>query len=404
MLSCNSDVFFGEATQLERKGITLDDRTLQYCANSIPELWPNSEAPIASMRMFRAWQMGWSDLERELAWSSMLTWIRRNGIKVMLGTPITCSDADDEAAWHWTVAFLKKLDPHQVMGFAVGNELEILDGKVPQECVARIWDQGRLWRKFQEYITVIDKMGFSEVPVTSVFTAGILYGHFPFTNEPGVALVEDFLRNATGKYGERYAFTLNIYPYLDPNLKLDAGTPDQCFNALKSALCWEEGCMAIEIMKRARERIQALTGRRDSKFWVGEIGWSSPMASSLSGEMRNCFAFSSEESLGEFYSKYLAWDLSIGSQYQPPDHVFYFTLRDALNFGEQEHFGLITTCETTACKITSGRQHVVGQVLHAVDGHWVKHALGSVALFVCFITACVGCFVRRRKADPYQYE
>lgn len=36
-----------------------------------------------------------------------------------------------------------------------------------------------------------------------------------------------------------------------------------------------------------------------------------------------------------YYKNFLAWDLNIGEELGP-DHVFYFTLRDAVNFGVGE--------------------------------------------------------------------
>ena len=42
-----------------------------------------------------------------------------------------------------------------------------------------------------------------------------------------------------------------------------------------------------------------------------------------------------------------------------PDHVFYFTARDSGNFGVEEHFGLISDCDTKKCKLQLARQDQV---------------------------------------------
>eukprot|EP00913_Durusdinium_trenchii_P032787 g30692.t1 len=54
----------------------------------------------------------------------------------------------------------------------------------------------------------------------------------------------------------------------------------------------------------------------------------------------------------KFYQGFLDWDLVL-SGVRSPDHIFYFTLRDALNFGVQEFFGLLSSCESLGCKIAS---------------------------------------------------
>ncbi|CAJ1371089.1 unnamed protein product [Effrenium voratum] len=77
-------------------------------------------------------------------------------------------------------------------------------------------------------------------------------------------------------------------------------------------------------------------------------------AGSLQGanaQMAKCKEFSSKAAFQTYYQNFLKWDLTIGSV-KGPDHVFFFTFRDALNFGVGEHFGLISTCDSTDCKLT----------------------------------------------------
>merc|ERR1712146_21577 len=66
----------------------------------------------------------------------------------------------------------------------------------------------------------------------------------------------------------------------------------------------------------------------------------------------HCKAWSSVESFQSYYEGFLAWDLRINGE-PPPDHVFYFTMRDALNYGQVEHFGVIKHCNSTMCKLRS---------------------------------------------------
>jgi len=54
------------------------------------------------------------------------------------------------------------------------------------------------------------------------------------------------------------------------------------------------------------------------------------------------------------YKNFLEWDLDLHSSdpVHPPDIVFYFTMRDASNFGNPEHFGLVESCTSTSCKLS----------------------------------------------------
>jgi len=278
--------------------------------------------------------------------------VKAHGVKVLVGTPVTCDKAADETAWGWTKELLTALGPDHVMGLAVGNELELLYTHESSGCITELWGGGRLWETFTNHFDEFDRMGFAAVPVTSVFTAAVLGGN-PFMEDASKGLVNTFLKQASTKYQTRFVFSFNIYPYFDPNLKMNPGSTTDCSIALHQATCWDSTtCLGPAIMVSARNKMQQLTARPNDLFWVGEIGWSSPMASALGTVMDKCEAFSSLEAFQSFYKGFLEWDFNLAGT-SPPDHVFYFTLRDALNFGKQEHFGLIDSCTSLACKIAS---------------------------------------------------
>jgi len=91
-------------------------------------------------------------------------------------------------------------------------------------------------------------------------------------------------------------------------------------------------------------------------MWLGETGWSSPLAPSLITDMKTCNSFSAMATFREFYKGFLAWNLSISNEthpLEPPEHVFYFTIRDSAVFGVPEHFGLVQTCGDVDCKLTA---------------------------------------------------
>eukprot|EP00435_Cladocopium_sp_Y103_P055139 s375_g18.t1 len=363
MLGCCSARRLTSATH--RKGITVDDTTLHYCAGRVPQMWPNTEAELRSLRIFQAWNLAWPPEERRSSWRGLRDLVKARKIKVLVGAPVTCNVDEDTTTWQWTKEFLQMIGPEHVMGLAIGNELELLTDHAEPECIREMWEGGRLWQIFTNRVAEFDEipdmmggmggfvglqgigtnpnilMGFQDIPVTSVFTAAVLSGN-PFMEVPGKALVNTFLRQAVWKYRRRYAFTFNVYPYFDPNLHMNPGSQHNCSRALERAICWDAPhCLAQAIMIAARQHMQMLTGRPDDIFWIGEIGWSSPRANALHTDMRSCDNFSSLATFEKFYNGFLQWDLVLQGPVRSPDHIFYFTLRDALNFGVQEFFGLL---------------------------------------------------------------
>lgn len=359
---CRTDTELGEVVQPDKKGIAVDDSTLRWCANHIPGHWPNAPSggsPLSSIRLFKAWDPLWEQDHggRERSFQNLRAYAEATNAKVMIGTPVSCSEEDDERLWGWTKELLQVLKPEHVLGVAIGNEVELLQFKgedkgVPPECVTKVWDGGYLWQHFQHVVSEMDAMGFSSIPVTSVFTGYGMTGS-PFLEIPGKALVNSFLQNATETYGSRFAFTWNLYPYFDPNIPLDAGTEDQCEGALHSTACLGENCHMPIQTRMARLKMREMTGRDDDTLWIGETGWSHPRSGSLGTELKDCPAWSSMETFRNYYSEFLAWDLSIGGGMRGPDHVFWFTMRDSHNFGDGEHFGLMSTCTSPECKVRS---------------------------------------------------
>jgi hypothetical protein len=213
----------------------------------------------------------------------------------------------------------------------------------------------------------LDGLGMSHVPVTTVMGAAVLAAE-PFVEDPAQALFSSWVSNATKEYGERFVFSLNSYGYFDINAMLDDGTSDQCTAALKHALCLQtknlDHCYVPGQIAEFRRRMQMVTGLANGgKLWLGETGWSSPRASTLGGnaqdplhDMSNCPAWSSYESFQQYYENFLSWDLSLPGGVAPPDHMFYFSIRDSSNFGMREGFGLVGGDDESAwCELTSSK-------------------------------------------------
>mmetsp|Transcript_23637 Transcript_23637/g.44640 ORF Transcript_23637/g.44640 Transcript_23637/m.44640 type:complete len:458 (+) Transcript_23637:31-1404(+) len=369
LYNCSSSLDFGEVVNASQKGMAVDDTSFHFCAEKIPGLWPNSKVPMTSFRLFKAWDVNWpSDLQPK-AWKALKAVVTANNASVLVGTQVTCNETEDDADWKNVLKLLQLLGRKAVMGVAVGNEMELLQFKdvklVPRECIARVWQGGYFYKKMLERAADLDALeGFADVPLTSVFGGYIMAGN-PFVETPG-AMGLSFLKNVTKAFGNRWVWTLNVYPYFDPGNRLDPGSTSNCSLAMQKALCMEPTCLLPATTLAMRQRITLLTKRKDDKLWLGETGWSSPQAGSLPGAnafMAQCPEFSSEKAFSTYYSNFLKWNLSIGTSVGP-EHVFYFTIRDALNFGVGEHFGLISTCESTTCKLTSKLDSAadVGQV------------------------------------------
>lgn len=150
-------------------------------------------------------------------------------------------------------------------------------------------------------------------------------------------------KQVTEVYKDRWIFSLNVYPYFDPNQRLDAGTTNQCHTALTASTCFlSSGCVFTDTVVNMR-RIMASEFGTNYKLWITENGWSTPMSKTLNTQMVHCPSWSMEDSFKQYYRNFMSWDLSIPNL-PPPDHVFYHTVRDAANFAHVEHLGLVGDC------------------------------------------------------------
>lgn len=382
---CESDLQFPVVAS-SKKGMDLDDTTLHWCPDNMHWHWPNTNEPVTSFRMFKAWAGWWNEpyaAQKEVAWQSLARYLKASQGTVLVGTQISCNETEDDADWENVKAMVKIFGPEQIMGLAIGNELELLwtkhdvIGDTLPECLDRIWHQEYFLKKFHARVKEFDSLGdgFKNVKVTSVFGGFILATPgYPFYDrgDDNIARVLPFLQNVTKEYGERYAHTLNIYPFFEPKATYDDDAePPTCDKALRLAKCFEgadgsesddvhfgdKDCIFIWMLRRMRERLDAL-GNASSTLWIGETGWSSPKPETLSTKMAWCSDWSTTQSFAEYYANFLNWDMNMpGTKYKGPDHVFYFSMRDSSNFGLTEGFGLVGDgdsaqwCSNTTCKL-----------------------------------------------------
>jgi len=379
---CETDMPM-EITVPSKKGMALDDTTLHWCPQNMHFHWPNTNEPVSSFRMFKAWSPQWNEafLSKEGAWNSLNTYLEATNAQVLVGTQISCSEEEDDADWENVKAMMQIFGPEQIMGLAIGNELELLWTKtsiygeeVLAECLDNIWNQGYFLNKFRSRVAELDEMfPGRNIPVTSVFGGFILAEPgWPFyeRTDQNVARINTFINAVDHLYGERYVHTINLYPYFeeafveydDPS----SGFAD-CQTGLERALCMgaddPNSCLLTWMVGRMRQRLHAL-GRPDATLWLGETGWSYPVAHTLATEMRQCPEWSTPASKVTYYENFLKWDMEMGSKYRGPDHIFYFAMRDSSNFGFQEGFGLVgdgdpmAWCTNTTCEMQQSSRSV----------------------------------------------
>lgn len=257
------------------------------------------------------------------------------------------------------------------MGLAIGNEMDLLwtKGKngCPETnpdcmpgCMKRLWKDGGFLENFLARVEELDKElpGFNKVPVGSVWSAVILGGN-PWMENGERVTGSSFFKNVSRTYGNRYVFAFNIYPYFDPGNHLDPGGKNTCERSLKGKNCfssnWGEcitNVMAANSRKKMNQHLYGMGLKAKSfKLWIGESGWSYPVSGTTQPQMKKCEAWNSKETFQTIYDEWLKWDLTTDPDTQAADHAFYFTMRDALNFGVEEHFGLIGGCKDQACKL-----------------------------------------------------
>jgi hypothetical protein len=363
---CTSDVTL-PIVHSTQKGLALDDTTFHWCPDQIPGSWPNTNEPVTSIRIFKAWENDWYGTSNKTkAWENIVSFAKASNAKVLLGTQVSCSEVDDDADWADVMSLVKMLGPDHVMGIAIGNELDLMwqQKEGTPECVQNLWKGGYFQKKFDSRVADLDATeGFQngQIPVTTVLSEYSLAGK-PFVDDPSKAMVNTFLSQMTAKHHQRFVFSFNNYPYFDLSnqyLNLTAALDrDTCFN--------KDSCLFADVTKTFRGRMQTLTNRADYKLWIGETGWSSPTAQTLPAPMNKWPEYSNVAALRRTYQNFLSWDMTIDGL-KGPDHVFYFAMRDAPAFGGiMEGFGLIGNelgdqhlCQETKCKIQSTSSVIV---------------------------------------------
>jgi hypothetical protein len=226
------------------------------------------------------------------------------------------------------------------MGLAFGNEMDNKDACRP------LFKSGKFFEQMQQWVSAIDDAGFASVPVTVVWAMGVLGKGINTTENSFEPELEPFLRNATDRWGTRFAWTFNPYPLWDASIIPKSA--ESCEDMITAAT----GLYTRNVMGVCRNRVSNFTKSEDSVMWAGESGWSSPFVDAQKYISKFCSNWASEDTLFRFYETMMEWDLSVpeddtGKPQNGVDHLFLFTMRDF----NGESFGLIKHCCASECKI-----------------------------------------------------
>lgn len=348
---CDTGVNFKDFALPVRKGLCMDDTTFKDCPSKVPAVWPNTDGTqVTSLRLFRPWHPSWGgEYSRQQAWGKLLKWVKRNKAKVLLGTPVSCDIKSDTDMWFWNIELLKVLGKEHIMGVAIGDEMDIFrDARSPDEvsCNDELWN-GKYWSTLQARVNDLDMNGLGSTKVTAVWALSVLGATQTAFKEDSAARVNTLLTHAYKKWGQRWAWTFNVYTIWDRSLW--PTSESDCADRSAAAVSIES---IKGVVRELRSRIKMITGNDDDTLWVGETGWSAPAPKTVRDTLSFCPAFWSLRTFQHAYRNFLAWDLEVGSGMRGPDHAFYFTTRDSTHAtGAPESFGLVQSCSNSSCKI-----------------------------------------------------
>jgi hypothetical protein len=314
--------------------MAVDDTSMSGCSDKLAGIWPHASAPITSFRLFAAWKPEWDESRREESWQALKQYVHSMNAQVLLGTEVTHNDQADEQMWNWAKDLMQLLGKEHIMGVSVGNEMDN-DNSAPWD----FWSHG-FFDMIQSRLNDMDAMGFTETPITVVWSMGAL------AQQPWNDKITGFLTQARDRWGSRWVWSFNPYPIWDPS-QHPTGQWD-CQQKTDGAIALD---YTRNVMGDARNRVASFVGSDDYTLWVTESGWSSPPVSLQQDIAASCPLWADKETLWTFYKNMMEWDLSLPNGDHGVDHFFYFTMRDACQHGICEGFGLISGCDETACKL-----------------------------------------------------
>lgn len=330
----------GQVVMAPKKGFAVDDISMSQCNDKLTAIWPHASQPVTSFRLFAAWKPDWDEGNRESSWQTLKDLLEKTNGKILLGTEVeflddgvTLNSKANDQMWSWALELMTLLGKDRIMGLSIGNEMDNKDA------TPEFWESG-FFEMIKSKVDDMNKAGFTDIPVTVVWSMGA------FAQEPFNSRILDLVTQARDTWGNKWVWAFNPYPLWDANLI--PTNAEECESKVAAALNIE---YTRNVMSNARDRVAQFVGNDDYTLWVTESGWSSPVVSLQTEVAEFCPSWADKESVFTFYQNMMEWDLSLNNGGHGVDHMFYFTMRDACQHGICEGFGLIGSCEDTACKI-----------------------------------------------------
>mmetsp|Transcript_60359 Transcript_60359/g.168652 ORF Transcript_60359/g.168652 Transcript_60359/m.168652 type:complete len:595 (-) Transcript_60359:110-1894(-) len=300
IFDCTSDLDLGEVVNATQKGIALDDTTFENCADQVPTHWPNTKQKVLSVRLFKPWGMTdpkffHGDMHK--AWRGLKGFAESSGAKFLIGVSVTCRQWNDEKEWNAGREFIKYVGAEHIMGIAVGNEIDLQVGASNGACIHKLWQQNGYLNILRQRVKEFDAIpGMKGLPITAVLSM------FSMNGNPFKWTVTNFLKAAWKEYGDRFKFSINVYPQFSPGLK-EAGCSGSVDVGTKFSMDTPAGFIP-NVISDIKGRLSQI-GAADMKIWLGEHGWATHAYCVLCGEA--CHSKSVQQ---KYYTNFLKWDLT----------------------------------------------------------------------------------------------
>lgn len=374
----------------ERKGLTVDDTTWDTCPGSIPMTWPATSGgvgdKVVNVRLFDPFHNGKHPTFGEYPddMHALKRFLVHNSAKALLGTMISCNQSADDEHWKRTVEVLGILGPEHVSAIALGNELDLyhyhdIHGWCPKQ-PGGLW--GYLKKNMEQRLHELEHVHggvFANVSIGTILAGTVLDCGDPQCSPGNMTLIpgfKDVLKwLVTVVPIERLILGINFYPYFQPCPPLDGKDEEAmtCERWTHLATCTDDVlCVTRQTLLAGRYALKEAIGDRglNTRLWIGEFGWSAARAGTLNTDACNqysnkkagqpraiCPGWSSQDNYANTYKGFLEWDLSIAPGVAGVEHAFWFTIRDSVNYGEGEYFGVCgfgATCNNNTDKVIGG--------------------------------------------------
>lgn len=303
------------------KGINLDDSTENLIPSfqSFPQNWLIAGKAISSFRTFHY----------NLNTPDWIKWGIQNNLEVMIGITLENyqTELNNLSDDYLNSGSLKSQYDINIIAIAIGNEKSDITQM----------NEGMIYAK--------NLISLGKLPKNSKITTVLTNGNSEWITPTYPPITARFTQKFFELYPNMDIICFNLYDgysLIDPNVPISV------------KLSWTNPSVTLNGFGSVRFAIDAAikteTDFRDKPFWCTEIGWESSF-SKIDPNNKN----GSLANLKTFYTNFLLFNMDASftpeasnRSVNPPDRIFYFTIRDVNN----ETFGLYTDNPVLTPKFT----------------------------------------------------